>query len=130
MAHPNEDLVRRGYEAFNQADMDTLSEIIAADAVHRVPGSHQLSGEYKGRDEVFGYYAKLSELTDGTVAAELVSARAEGDDAVVARHRNRGKRGGKTLDAMETLTFKIADGKITELSEAPDDQAFVDDFWG
>jgi len=27
MAHPNEDLVRRGYDAFARGDMDTLREL-------------------------------------------------------------------------------------------------------
>ena len=27
MAHPNEDLVRRGYEAFTKGDMETLREL-------------------------------------------------------------------------------------------------------
>jgi hypothetical protein len=129
MAHPNEELVRRGYAAFNKGDMDTLGEIMAADVVHRVPGDNQLSGEYKGQGEVFGYYAQLGELTGGTVSANLEEAKAQGDDTVVARHRNRGQRGGKSLDAMETLTFRVSDGKIAELDEKPDDQAATDDFW-
>ena len=28
MAHPNEELVRRGYEAFNTADVETLREAV------------------------------------------------------------------------------------------------------
>jgi len=29
MAHPNEELVRRGYEAFNSADVETLRQLFA-----------------------------------------------------------------------------------------------------
>ena len=30
MAHPNEELVRRGYEAFNNADVETLPQLLGA----------------------------------------------------------------------------------------------------
>jgi uncharacterized protein len=129
MAHPNEELVRRGYEAFSKGDMDTMAQIMASDVVHRVPGNNRFSGELKGQDEVFGYYGALGEETGGTFKAELQEVRVEGDDTVVTRHHHTGQRGGKTLDDMETLTFTISDGKITELSEQPDDQAAMDDFW-
>lgn len=129
MAHPNEDLVRRGYEAFGNGDMDTMAQIMASDVVHRVPGNNRFSGELKGQEEVFGYYGALGQETGGTFTAELQEVRVEGDDTVVARHRQKGQRGGKTLDDTETLTFTISDGKITELDEKPGDQAVVDDFW-
>ena len=129
MGHPNEDLVRRGYEAFARGDMDTMGQLMAPDVVHRAPGNNLLSGEYKGQEEVFGYYGKIGDLTDGTFRAELESVQAEGDDRVVARHRNVGQRGGKTLDVGETLTFTVSDGKITSLDETPDDQGAMDDFF-
>jgi ketosteroid isomerase-like protein len=129
MAHPNEDLVRRGYEAFSNGDMDTMAQLMASDVVHRVPGDNRFSGEHKGQDEVFAYYAGLGEETGGTIEAVLEEVRVEGDDKVVARHRNKGKREGKELDVMETLTFRVSDGKITELEENPDDQAAMDEFW-
>jgi uncharacterized protein len=130
MAHPNEDLVRRGYEAFSNGDMETLSQIQATDVVHISPGNNQLSGEYKGQEEVFGYYGKLAEVTDGTFKVELESVRAEGDDKVIARHRNLAQRGDKSLNTMETLTFTILNGKMISLVEVPDDQAAMDDFFG
>ncbi|HUP75536.1 MAG TPA: nuclear transport factor 2 family protein [Acidimicrobiales bacterium] len=130
MSHPNEDLVRRGYEAFSSGDMDTLAQVMSADVVHRVPGKHQLSGEYKGQASVFGYYGKLNELTDGNFRVELQSVQAKGDNEVITQHRNIGQRAGKNLDEIETLAFKVANGKITELEEKPQDQAATDDFWG
>ena len=129
MPHPNEDLVRRGYQAFNDADMETMAQLMSPDVVHRVPGKNQLSGEYKGQANVFGYYGRLGELTDGNFKVELQDVQAKGDDQVVAQHRNIGQRAGKKLDAMETLTFKVANGKITELEEKPDDQSVMDNFW-
>ena len=38
MAHPNEELVRRGYEAFNNADVETLRELFADTTIFHEPG--------------------------------------------------------------------------------------------
>ena len=129
MAHPNEDIVRQGYKAFAEGDMETLRSLFAPDAVHVATGSSQVAGEYNGVDAILAYYGKLFELSDGTFSAELESVRVEGDDTVVATHRDRGQRGGKTLDQDEDLTFTISGGKFTRLVEKHSDQATYDAFW-
>ena len=129
MAHPNEDLVRRGYKAFGEGDEETLRSLLGPDAVHVAPGNHLLAGEYKGVDEILGYYGKLGELSDGTFTAELKSVRVEGDDKAVSTHRNKAQRGGKTLDQDETLTFTIEGGKFSRIEENHSDPAAYDDFW-
>ena len=129
MAHANEDLVRQAYKAFAEGDMDTLRSLIAPDGVHVATGNNPLSGEHQGVDNMLGYYGKLFELSDGTFRADLQSVSVEGDDTVVTTHHDSGQRNGKTLDQDENLTFTISDGKISELSEQPDDQAAMDDFW-
>ena len=129
MAHSNEEIVRQGYKAFGEGDMDTLRSLFAPDAVHSATGNNPLSGEYKGVDDILAYYGKLFELSDGTFAAELKSTKAEGDDTVVATHRDKARRGGKTLDQDETLTFTISGGKFTRLVENHSDPAAYDGFW-
>ena len=129
MAHTNEDLVRQGYKAFGEGDMDTLRSMFAPDAVHVAPGNNPLAGEYKGVDAILGHYGDLFELSDGTFTAELESMKVEGDDTVVATHRNKARRGDKTLDEDETLTFTISGGKFTRLVENRSTQASYDAFW-
>ena len=129
MAHPNEELVQKGYKAFGEGDMETLGSLYAPDAVHSATGNNPLSGDYKGVDDILAYYGRLFELSGGTFTAELKSATAEGDDKVVATHRNKAQRGDKTLDQDETLTFTISDGKITHIGESHSDPAAYDAFW-
>ena len=129
MAHPNEEVVRQGYEAFGQGDMDKLRSLFAADAVHVASGNNPLSGTYEGIDDILGYYGKLFEQSEGTFSAEPKSVTAEGDDKVVAVHRDKAQRGDKTLDQDETLTFTLSGGKITRLEEEHSDQAAYDAFW-
>jgi uncharacterized protein len=54
MAHPNEDLVRRGYEAFNTADVETLRQLFADTTIFHEPGRSPISGDYEGLDQVLG----------------------------------------------------------------------------
>ena len=49
MAHPNEELVRQGYKAFGEGDMDTLRSLFAPDAVHSATGNSPLVGRLQGR---------------------------------------------------------------------------------
>lgn len=125
----NEDTVRQGYEAFGQGDMDTLRSIMTPDVIQRVPGKSQVSGDHKGVDNVLGYYARLFELTGGTLKAEPQTVTAEGADTVVAVHRLSAQRGGKSYDRDETLTFTFTGGKISRLDEDHGDQAAFDDFF-
>jgi ketosteroid isomerase-like protein len=129
MAHPNEEIVRQGYQAFGEGDMDTLRLLFAPDAVHSATGNNPLSGDYNGVDEILGYYGQLFERSDGTFSAELTAVRVEGDDTAVTTHRDRAERAGKTLDQDETLTFTISDGKITRIVESHSDPAAYDAFW-
>ena len=129
MPGSNEEIVRQGYKAFGEGDMDPLRSLFAAEAVHSAPGNSPIAGEYKGIDDVLGYYAKLFELSDGTFTAELKSTKVEGDDKVVATHRDKAQRGDKTLDQDETLTFTISGGKITRLVEKHSEPAAYDAFW-
>ncbi len=126
----NEELVRQGYKAFGEGDMDTLRGMFAPDGVHNAVGNNPLSGEYKGFDEILGYYGQLFERSGGTFSATLKGVVAEGNDTVVATHRNQGQREGKTdLDQDETLTFTLANGKFTRVSEKHSDPEAYDTFW-
>jgi hypothetical protein len=125
----NEDTVRRGYEAFGQGDMDTLRSMMTPDVVQSVPGTSRVSGEHKGVDGVLGYYATLFELTNGTLKADLQSAKDEGAGKVVAVHHLTAQRDGKSYDQNETLTFTFVGGKISRLDESHPDQAAFDSFF-
>jgi len=132
MGNANEELVKQGYEAFGKGDMEVLASLMSPDVVHVFPGENQLAGEYKGQEDVFGFYGQLFELSGGTFKVDLKSATAKGDDTVVAAHRGTAERGGKKLAVDTTLTFTIEGGKITRLEDSfsTEDQAANDAFWG
>lgn len=129
MAHPNEDLIRKGFEAFGRGDMDALrGEFLAPDITYHVPGRSPISGDYKGVDEVLGLFAKIFELTGGTFRAELHDVLAN-DEHGVALSPASGQREGKTLHDNGALVFHIRDGKAAEIWVQPGDQYALDEFF-
>jgi len=111
------ELVRRGYEAFNTADVETLVSLMAHDVVHHVPGASTIAGEYKGIQAVLGYYAKLGELTGGTFRADLIDCHADGRGHVVAIHQVTASRNGVTRVSRGTVLFTFLGEKMTDLME-------------
>jgi ketosteroid isomerase-like protein len=114
MAHPNEDLIRRGFDAFAKGDMDTLRKLFDADIVYHVPGRSSLAGDYQGPDEVLGLFARIFELSGGTYQAELHDAVAN-DDHTVALFTASGQREGATLDDRTVLVSHVRDGRLAEV---------------
>ena len=113
MAHPNEDLLRRGYEAFGKGDMATMTELFADDIVWHAPGNNPLSGDHKGRDSVLALLGKSAELSGGTVKVEVHDILAN-DEHGVALTRGTAQRGGKSLDNNGVQVFHLSLIHISE----------------
>lgn len=128
MAHPNEEIVRKGISAFQSRDLETLKGVFADDIVWHIPGKSPVSGDYKGREEVLGFLGKLGEMTGGTFKIEIHDVLGS-DEHVVALMRQTGEREGKRLDGQFANVFHIRDGKVAEFWGQPFDLYAVDEFW-
>jgi len=128
-AAENAATVRRGYEAFNTADMKTLTEIFDESASWHTPGRGSLAGDHKGREAVFAYFGRLGQETGGTFKAELRHVFADDDGRVVGFHHNSGQRDGKRLDTDCCIVFELKDGRVTSGREHFFDLHNWDEFW-
>ncbi len=128
--HPDMALVRQGYEAFSRGDMETLGSLMTTDCVHHVPGSSQISGHHKGRDGVIGLYAKLAELSNGTMRVDLENVFVDGRGHAMSVHQFRADRGDRGLEMKGGLFFTIVGGKISDIDECIVDIEEADSFWG
>jgi ketosteroid isomerase-like protein len=127
--HPNAQFIRRGLEAFSKGDMATVGGLFGDDIVFHVPGNSPISGEYKGKDEVFGFLAQLPVLTDGSFRLDVHDVVGN-DEHVVALVRGSGSRpDGRTLDMPIAQVFHVRDGKAVEFWGMAEDQAKADAFW-
>ncbi|MDH4177994.1 MAG: nuclear transport factor 2 family protein [Thermoleophilia bacterium] len=125
----NAEVVRRGYAAFNTADMDTLTELIDENASWHTPGRSPIAGDYRGRDAVFGQFGRYGGETVGTFKAELEQVFTGEDGRVIGLHHNSGERNGKRLDTDCCIVFEIEDGRITSGREHFFDLDNWDQFW-
>ena len=127
--HENAEVVRRGYEAFNSADMETLTELFDESASWHTPGRASIAGDHEGRDAAFAYFGQLGEQTGGTFKAELRSLAADDEGRVVGMHNCGGERNGKQLDVDCCLVFELKDGRIVAGREHFADLYAWDEFW-
>ena len=127
--HPNVELLRKGYAAFAAGDMATVENIFADDIVWHAPGNNPISGDFKGKEQVFGLFAKLMELTGGTFRQEIHDIVANDEHAVVLAENGAQRPDGRSWQGRAAHVWHVANGKCTEYWLFADDQAAADAFF-
>jgi ketosteroid isomerase-like protein len=108
--------------------MAMRSELLAEDARQYQPGSGAISGEYRGRDAILAFYARLASETNGTFRVVLEGVYTDGEGRVVASSQTTAQRGDRRLDTGAALVFTIKDGKA-RMCRVPGDLDVWNDFW-
>ena len=57
------ELVLSGYKSFAEGDMEGLGKIYHKDALVKVNGDHELSGEFHGFDDAVNYWTIYSTMS-------------------------------------------------------------------
>lgn len=129
MTHPNEDLLHEYDQAWLDGDLDKVRGMFTDDVLVEIPGRNQLSGTYRGKDELFGrYLAKVGELTELFQITESKAVLAK-DDIGVAIVGEKIARGGKTIEIDRLFVYGFRDGKISSITQYEDDQYQIDEFF-
>ena len=122
--HPNAEAMRKGYAAFAAGDMATVSSLFADGIAWHQAGNGPLSGDFVGKDAVFGTFARLAEITAGTFSQEIHDMLANDEHAVIMvelsweqPHPYRGK---------SVHVWHVKDGIATEAWLMDQDQAAAD----
>ena len=126
-AAENEGRIRKGYEAFNTGDVDTLIDLFAEDIVWHFPGHSKLAGEHVGRDATLAFFGGYGAAAEGTLQARLIDVMA-GADHVAGWANDTARARGRTLDVRAAVIFAMRDGKVTEAWHHFDDPGAVDAF--
>ncbi|MEU5535876.1 nuclear transport factor 2 family protein [Streptomyces sp. NPDC020362] len=127
--HPHVMLVRKSYDALFHADLDALRELMTADVTHHVPGSHPVSGDFKGQDAVIGMYRRLFQESSGSLRADLRSVFVDGRGHAVALHHVTAEREGRRYHEDGCLVFRIVGDKITDIDACVPDIDLDNAFW-
>jgi ketosteroid isomerase-like protein len=117
-----------GYDAFAGGDVPAVLAMLHPDISWHVPGRSPLSGDYKGHDEVVGFFTKSMELSGGTLRVGVDELLAEGG-RVVALTTVSAERNGRRWSSPEVHVWTVVDGRATEFVEFQGDQQTEDEFW-
>jgi ketosteroid isomerase-like protein len=129
MAHPNEDLVRAGYAAFQTGDLDAVQRQWTDDIRWHAPGRGPLSGDYVGAQQVMQLFGQLFELSGGTFRFDLHDVLANDEHAVGLLTIHAERAGKPELNDNMTQIFHIRDGKISEVWSQQTDLQASEEFW-
>lgn len=128
MTHPNEDVIRRLYDARARGDEASIRELIHPDVRWIDPYPPPFGGEFHGIDALFdGLFAALeNDLEDSGLELHDVVAN---DEHTLALVNWWAVRGGRRMDGREVGIYHVRDGKVTEAWFFTEDKAASDRFF-
>jgi uncharacterized protein len=127
--HPNAELFKRGYAAFQQGDLDTVRGLFDPNLVWHLPGHNHLSGDHVGVDNVLALFGRNFQETGGTFKVETHDILGN-DSHAVALAIVSGEKDGKRLNDRFTHVIHLSNGKVTESWIFNENQDKTDEFWG
>ena len=121
-------LMRRFCEARANRDLEAIMECLTDDVVWRYPGRNVLSREYRGKEDVAGFFQSLRELTGGDFSSETERIMVD-ETAAFVHELPRGTRKGKSLQWRTALMFRLRDGRIAEVEVFQNIQHELAEWW-
>ena len=127
--HPNVTRITDAYAAFAKGDLAVLEDFFAENVLWHEGGRNQITGDYRGREAVFGLFGKLMEITEGSFRVDLHTVLAD-DEHGVALVVLTASRGGRSVEVNEAHVFHMRDGKVVEFWNASTDMYAFDEVLG
>jgi uncharacterized protein len=121
-------LIVSAYEAFSRGNIQSVLTMLAEDILWHVPGRGPLSRNYRGPDEVLGFFDHFMRLSDGTFRVQIDEIFAEGDRVVILCTETA-RRGGRSWSSPQVHVWTIKNGRATAFREYQGDQQAEDEFW-
>jgi uncharacterized protein len=121
------ELVRRGYEAFIAGDMEWLNEHLHENVVWHVPGHNLTSGDYHGRENVLGLFAKTVQIALPEFEIHDIVA-SDGHVVALLTVRWRRNDNSETYEGRIGQVFHLDGGQVLEAWTMGEDLAGFDRF--
>jgi ketosteroid isomerase-like protein len=126
--HPNVETLREGYALFNKGEMAAAMESWSDDIVWHTPGNSPIAGDYRGKQEIAGFFAKMQGMGLTSMNLEVHDILANDEHAVAMIDVNV-DRGDHHYEGKSVHVWHLRDGKATEFWGMAADQAAADAFW-
>lgn len=127
-ASTNAELIRRGYDAFARQDIPTVLGILHPDITWHVPGRSPISGDYKGHDQVLGFFTEVAQRSAGTFHIGITDVLASGERVVVLC-TGSAERDGRSVSTAQVHVWRIDGERAVDFCEYQGDQQAEDEFW-
>jgi ketosteroid isomerase-like protein len=124
----NREIIASAYEAFGRGDIPAVLETLAEDILWHIPGRGPLSRDYRGHDEVLGFFQHFTELSAGTFQITVDAILAK-DDRVIVLVTESAERHGRKWSSPQVHAWTINDGAATVFWQFQGDQQTEDEFW-
>ena len=117
------------YRRLTTGDLAAAHDLLASDAVLRVPGRSQISGTYHGPEAIAGFFASLSSLSEDTAKVSVLDVT-EAEGRAVVLQEVVARRGGRKLEDEQNVVLRVHMRRVTEVLLYPHDIRAHDVFWG
>lgn len=110
--------------AAKEAENSLYNEVFTADIRYYMPGHHPLSGVHVGVKEVVAFFAQLAQHVGLIQDAQDINVF--GEDGAVELHHFYGATPDVKLEGFNCFTYKLVNGKISEIRVHNDVQHEID----
>jgi uncharacterized protein len=120
MSEANVALVRSLYDARKRKDIQTIFELLHAEAEFYQSKQVPWGGTYKGHEEIGNFYSKLTETIDSRLDVDEFVDDAEDHVVAVGYSRGRVRDTGREFEVSAVHVWTIRDGKVVKF------EAYID----
>ena len=129
MAHPNEDVIRRMFEAYGRADTATLRQVLSDHVAYHLPGRSPMAGDYRGRDEVLALWDRQKAYLGGKPYRVEPLGTVADDRHVVLLASGEADAATGTLRWRAANIYELRDGQVVDCRVFVEDLYTFDAFW-
>jgi ketosteroid isomerase-like protein len=124
--HPNVELVRQGFQAFESGDMQWLDQHLADDVVWHVGGRSQMSGTYRGKEDVLSLFGRQAQIAGSPPRLGVHEVVGNDEHVIAIGTAALDDPDGGTVEWKWANVFHIEDGKAKEVWGLADDSSAFD----
>jgi ketosteroid isomerase-like protein len=127
-ATANRGLIEGAYAAFARGDIATVLAALDEKILWHVPGRGPISGDYRGHEEVLGFFKHFMDLSRGTFRIRIDDVLAN-DRRVIVLVTESAERNGRPWSSAQVHAWTVQGGKATVFRQFQGDQQTEDEFW-
>lgn len=111
----------RSCQEDKRGDIPAVFAVFDASITWHVPGHSPLSGDFRGHDQVAGFFQRTMELSRGAFSIDVHNLLAKGDLVIVLVTVNA-QRDGVSAAFPEVHVWRVKDGRAIEFCEYQGDE--------